>query len=106
MKTVLPEGDFTAYKKVRDGVVLTLLIPADAKRTGSLVGRKCRADRAKVVSVDNVNNPDQVFRSINNYYFTYKVGEVVSEPGYDGDIRVECTRGIHFFMTQEEAKAF
>ena len=103
LKTVLPEGAFTAYKKVRDGVVLTLLIPADAKRTGSLVGRKCRADRAKVVSA---SVEGETFRSLYDHSFTYKVGEMVTEPGYDGDIRVECTDGIHFFMTQEEAENY
>ena len=103
LKTILPDGAFTAYKKVRGGVVLTLLIPADAKRTGSLVGRKCRADRAKVVSasVEGLS-----FRSLYDRSFTYKVGEVVTEPNYDPDTRVECTDGIHFFMTQEEAKAY
>ena len=103
LKTVLPEGDFTAYKKVRDGVVLTLLIPADAKRTGSLVGRKCRADRAKVVSASVEGD---TFHSLRDYDFIYKVGEVVFEPNYDPDTRVECTRGIHFFLTREEAEAF
>ena len=103
LKTVLPEGAFTAYKKVGDGVVLTLLIPADAARTGSLVGKKCRADRAKVVS-SSVEG--ETFRSLYDHSFTYKVGEMVTEPGYDGDTRVECTDGVHFFMTQEEAKAY
>ena len=103
LKITLPEGDFTAYKKVRDGVVLTLLIPADAKRTGSLVGRKCRADRAKVVSSSVEGD---TFRSLWDYDFIYTVGEVVTEPNYSGDTRVECTRGVHFFLTREEAEAF
>ena len=103
LKTILPEGDFTAYKKVRDGVVLTLLIPADAKRTGSLVGRKCRADRAKVVSASVEGG---TFYSLHRHSFTYKVGEVVTEPNYDPDTRVECIDGVHFFLTREEAEAF
>ena len=103
LKTILPDGAFTAYKKVRGGVVLTLLIPADAARTGSLVGKKCRADRAKVVSA---SVEGETFRSLYDHSFTYKVGEMVTEPGYDGDTRVECTDGVHFFMTQEEAKAY
>ena len=106
LKTILPDGDFTAYKKVRCEmfmVVLTLLVPADAKRTGSLVGRKCRADRAKVVSA---SVEGETFQSLYDHSFTYKVGEMVFEPNYDPDTRVECTRGIHFFMTQEEAKAY
>ena len=103
LKTILPDGDFTAYKKVWDGVVLTLLIPADAKRTGSLVGRKCRADKVRVISASVEGG---TFRSLWDYDFTYKVGEVVTEPNYDGDTRVECTRGIHFFLTREEAENY
>ena len=103
LKTVLPEGAFTAYKKVFGNAILTLLIPADAARTGSLVGKKCRADRAKVVSasVEGLS-----FQSLYDHSFTYTVGEVVFEPNYDSDTRVECTDGIHFFMTREEAEAF
>ncbi len=35
--------------------------------------------------------------------FIYRVGESVEVEGYNPDIRVECTTGIHFFMTLDEA---
>ena len=35
------------------------------------------------------------------------LGAWVAVPSdYDGDIRLECTRGVHFFMTREEAAAY
>ena len=105
-----PKGtEFTAWKKVRGGFVLELEIPADAERTSSLVGRKCRASRALVISAflpgGEVSARDE-FDSLHDWEFTYRVGGVAEEPRYDGDIRVECTQGIHFFMTHLEAKNY
>ena len=102
-KTVLPEGSFTAYKKVAGDVILTLEIPAEARRTGSLVGRKCRADRVRVVSASAEGT---TFTSLWDSTFVYTVGSEKTEPTYDGDIRVECAPGIHFFLTIEEATEF
>jgi hypothetical protein len=34
----------------------------------------------------------------------YTVGAVTRADSYDDDIRVECTHGIHFFITKEEAE--
>lgn len=36
----------------------------------------------------------------------YRAGEVVRSDKYDDDPRVECTHGIHFFLTKEEAEAW
>ena len=96
---------FTAFKKVRGEIVLELLIPGSATRTSSLIGRKCRADAALVVGVaygDAVNNAG-ICKSLHDSRFTYEIGKMASEPSFDPDIRVECTAGIHFFMTKEEA---
>jgi len=103
---VPPVGQsFTAFKKVRGEIVLELLIPRSARRTSSLIGRKCRADAALVVGVaygDAVNNAG-ICKSLHDSRFTYEIGKMASEPSFDPDIRVECTAGIHFFMTKEEA---
>jgi len=109
---IVPEtGHFHAYKNVRTAthqpVVVELLIPKSARRTSSLIGRKCRADKAKVVRiVSDSPTSDEILFSHFTRSFTYKVGEWVKEPEYDPDIRVECTKGIHFFMTIEEAKGY
>ena len=109
-KTKLPnfflcpeKGSFTAFKKVRNGIVLELQIPASAKRTSSLVGRKCRASKAKVIKAHN--NPDGLneFVSKHNPDFVYKIGETVHAHDYSNDIRIECAPGIHFFITYQEA---
>jgi hypothetical protein len=99
------EGEFIAYKKVLGGVVLRLLITG--ARTSSLIGRKCRCDRATVLGV--VCHPDILmgeYRSNHDYTFTYRVGEEVVCPEYNSDPRVECTTGIHFFVTQKEAEDY
>ena len=105
----LPDGEFTAWKRVRADVILELRIPADARRTASLVGRKCRADAARVVSAshpDGTPREGARFVSLYSETFAYTVGEIVTEPRYDDDIRVECTAGIHFFSTRDEAVAY
>ena len=101
---ICPEvGSFTAFKKVAGGAILTLEIPDDAKRTSSLVGRKCRASSVRVVAS---SRPGESFTSQYDLTFVYNVGTVVSAPDYDPDIRVECTAGIHFFVTKAEAEAY
>jgi hypothetical protein len=91
------EGDFIAWKKVKGGV-LKLLVPAEAKRTPSLVGRKCRAEFVKVLEGSGVSTHDNKT--------VYEVGMTVYPDKYDEDIRVECTSGIHFFMTRKEAEEY
>jgi len=89
------EGDFVAWKSTRGGVV-KLLIPADSKRTSSLVGRKCRAEYAVVLEGSG--------RSMYDPDVEYRPGEKVHPDKYCDDIRLECSHGIHFFMTQREAE--
>lgn len=104
---IVPEvGQFRAFKKVQGNVVLEILIPRSAQRTSTLVGRKCRASKVKVVGVARGTTTETVFRSHHDESFTYTVGKWASVPDYDGDIRVECTRGIHFFLTLDEAKNY
>ena len=87
-------------------MVLEILIPRSAQRTSTPVGRKCRASKVKVVGVASGATTETVFRSHHAESFTYTVGKWASVPDYDGDIRLECTRGIHFFLTLDEAKNY
>jgi hypothetical protein len=104
---IVPEvGQFRAFKKVQGNVVLELLIPRSAQRTSTLVGRKCRASKVKVVGVASGTTTETVFRSRHDAAFTYEVGKWASVSDYDGDIRVECTKGIHFFPTLKEAQDY
>jgi hypothetical protein len=96
---ITPQGlPMHGFKKLADGTICTLLIPAEAKRTASLVSRKCRAEYVVVVGGEGVSRHD---KSI-----VYKVGETVRPDYYNDDIRIDCTSGIHFFQTREEAEAY
>jgi hypothetical protein len=100
-------GVFTGWKKVSGNVVLKLEIIGE--RNSSLVGRKCRTNQAKVVEAYNRDGSictEKEFVSLHDPNFKYVVGETICEPEYNSDIRVECTTGIHFFVTCQEAEGF
>ena len=90
------EGSFVGFKKLHSGFVAKLLITEDSKRTSTLVGRKCRA--SKVVVLEGDGSSGTHYKSLE-----YVEGETL-EVEYDSDIRIECTKGIHFFMTRKEAE--
>jgi hypothetical protein len=98
------------WKKLSHGYIAKLLVPAAAKRTATPIGRKCRASKAKVLEIYDRDGKLQpkAFVGCSTYTnFEYKAGRIVKpvEP-YNPDIRVECTSGIHFFLTREEAEAY
>ena len=98
------EGDFIAWKKVGDAII-KLRIPSEAKRS-SATTRKCRCEFAEVLALQNLDgtpyNDDKVVN--NNYVKTiYKVGGIVRPDSWDDDRWNDCSHGIHFFMTRDEA---
>ena len=100
------KGSFIGWKKCRDGAIVELLIPEDARRSSS-TGRKCRCDKAKVVSItDKGGNPVDVAASTYNSSFLYRVGEAVTVSDFDPDRWKECAPGIHFFITRGEAERY
>ena len=108
---ICPEvGAFVAFKKLRDDRVAELVIPADAPRTSSLVGRKCRAAWVYVTALyDLEGNPlplDTIGIAKHDGKTRYIARERVEADGWDDDIRIECTHGIHFFMTLREAREY
>jgi hypothetical protein len=86
------------FKKLADDTVAVLVIPSEAERTASLIGRKCRAEYVEVISGEGYD------RHTGKVY--YKPGATIYPDKYDGDIRVECTNGIHFFQTYTEAEEY
>ena len=90
------------WKKLKKGVLAKVQIPAKAKRTASLVGRKCRAEYVRVLELIGAD----VGFSQHDGKTKYQVGKTVRPDSYDPDIRVECSNGIHFFLTREEAEAY
>ena len=98
------------FKKLQDNRIAKLRIPCRAKRTASLIGNKCRAERAIVVDIYHSFDSNIKYQTGNSFYdfnFIYEVGkEVKPSREYDGDIREPCLSGIHFFMTEDEAKNY
>ena len=92
------EGELIVWKSVRGGVA-KLRVPPEAKRTASLFGRKCRAEYVEVLEVVGGDGTGLYDSSV-----VYRAGETVHPDKYDDDIRVECTHGIHFLLTREEAE--
>ncbi len=97
------EGTYIGYK-IAGNLIVKLEIPADAKRS-SATSRKCRASKAKVISItDKEGNP--AVQSVSSDYdpcFVYTVGETVEVPDFCEDRWVECAPGIHHFITRQEA---
>ena len=97
-------GSFIAWKKASRRII-KLLIPEDAKRS-SATSRKCRANKAIVLSIENIDgSPSEELEVKSNYdpNFTYRVGETVEVKDFDEDRFNECAPGIHFFINREDA---
>jgi len=94
----IASGRLIVWKKVQNKIV-TLSVPEKARRTGSLVGRKCRAEYARCLEIEG-GEP------VTSRGVTYKVGKLIRPDKYDDDPRVECTNGIHFFLTRKEAEEY
>ena len=55
-----------------------------------------------ITSLDGKEN----FEKVNSDYdfdFVYEVGKVIEVKGYDDNRWNECSTGIHFFITRDEA---
>ena len=96
---ILPEGDLIGWKKCREGVLVKLSVPAEAKRSHAF-GRKCRAEFVKVLEVIGADKGV----SQHDPKYTYSAGETVKCDEWCEDWQQECAGGIHFFITREEAQ--
>ena len=96
-------GSYIGYKKA-SGLVVELEIPADARRA-SATSRKCRASKAKVLSITDINGNPAGGQVKSNYDpdFVYTIGETVEVSDFDDDRWNECSTGIHHFITRAEA---
>lgn len=109
-------GAFVGFKKAslysldeanKQDVIVELEIPADARRS-SATGRKCRCDKAKVLSITTfdgvaVGMDAGTVRSKHDSSFVYEIGRIVTEPNFCEDRWEECAPGIHFFINRQEA---
>ena len=109
-------GAFFGFKKAKlyspdesaqQDVIVELEILTDARRS-SATGRKCRCDKAKVLSVTTLDGVEVgadagIVRSSYDPQFEYRVGEIVTAPNFCEDRWEECAPGIHFFINRQEA---
>ena len=97
-------GSFIAWKKARNHII-KLEVCEDAFRS-SATSRKCRCSKAKVLAIENIDGTPSSYNELPSDYdssFIYKIGEIVEVPDFNTDRWNECSTGIHFFITREEA---
>lgn len=90
-------------------VIVKLLILNTAKRSSGTT-RKCRCSEAEVLDIQNVEfdglsiaGTVQEAFSDHDPEFVYKIGETVRVEDFDDNRWNECSTGIHFFITRQEA---
>lgn len=96
-------GAFIGWKMASSGSIVKLLIPEDAKRSSS-TGRKCRCDKAIVLSIESYfGDAIGETRSVYDPSFFYRVGELVKAEDFCEDRFQVCAPGIHFYISRQEA---
>ena len=100
-------GAFVGWKKAKTSgheCIVKLEITEDAVRS-SAAGRKCRCSKATVLEIQDLegNVLEQVAVSDRDENFHYIPGTVVSVSDFDENRWNECSTGIHFYITREEA---
>jgi hypothetical protein len=106
--------DLIVWKMLSGGKIAQLRIPKEAKRTGCLRSKKCRAEYAVVLAIfQRTYRQDRTVwtkaesgLSQHDYTTTYKVGEKVVPDGYNDEPQEECVNGIHFFMSRLDAENY
>ena len=94
-----PEGDLIGWGK-KDGKIVKLLIPSEARRSCATT-RKFRAEFALCLEVEGA----EIAIVENRWGITeYKPGHWVRPHEWDEDRWNECSGGIHFFLSREEAE--
>ena len=105
------EGSFIAWKKAevnKDKVIVKLHIPVDAKRS-SATTRKCRCSKAEVIAIYNLDGTEAGETTCHSGYdknFIYEVGKTVEVTDFSENRWCECSQGIHFFISRQEAISY
>lgn len=102
---IAADGDIIGWKKLRDGLIAKLLIPAAAQRSNSF-SRRCRAEYVEVVSViTDDGRPALQGISRRDPDLVYRYGRRTTADSWDDSWWRDCAGGVHFFLTYEEAAA-
>jgi len=102
------EGAFIGYKKCKK-YIIKLQITENAKRSSSTT-RKCRCSEVLVLDIQNIDGTStNLTEYLHRDQYTkdgtlYKIGEI-TRPSleFDENRWNECSTGIHFFITRDEA---
>ena len=97
------KGAYIGWKKA-GGMIVELEITEDALRS-SATGRKCRASKARVLSITSFDGTKAAESVCSDYNkeFIYRVGETVEVDNFEMNRWNECAPGIHHYITREEA---
>ena len=99
------EGSFIAWKQGINKCIIKIEIPAKAKRTSCLISRKCRAEYIKTLRIwDSEGKSIEKCVGSHDRNTVYEVGKITKPDKYCDDIRIDCSHGIHFFITKKEAE--
>jgi len=84
--------------------VAKIEIPARARRTCNFLNRKCRASFVKTLTIWDAEGKE-IKEAVGSYNSEtiYKVGKITKPDSFDPDLTVDCSNGIHFFVTKQEA---
>ena len=106
VNTILPDGELIVWKKLRGDIIAKLLIPTKAKRVNAIGSRKCRFEYAKVLAIYDGEKEVNNGRGMHDSDFIYTVGETVKPDKFDDSPLIECSNGIHAFITRQEAEDY
>ena len=95
------EGSFIGWKKLSNGVIAKLEIVE--RRVNATWSRKCRAESVKVLALFGQGDPVEGV-GLYNRALVYRVGETVRADLFDDSPFMECSHGIHFYITRQEAE--
>lgn len=99
-KGIVLKDQMIGYKKCREDIIVTLEIPKGAI-VFSINNEKCRTNKAKVIDISDNN---KIAYSIYDNDFKYEIGKEIEAEDFNMQYNRECTTGIHFYRTEEEAE--
>ena len=104
-KGVIIDNPVRVFKKcIKNNIVELELLKGSI--VFSINNKKCRTNKAKVISINGVCEKGLKCCSSCSDKFIYEVGKKVEVKDFDLMYNVECSSGIHFFWTKEEAEDY
>ena len=101
-KGIILKKPMIGYKRCKTGLIVTLYIPKGAI-VFSINNKKCRTNKAKVV---DISRGKRIAYSFRDNSFAYELGKDIRIEDFDLRYNEECSTGIHFFKTREEAENY